>query len=262
MTMQLVERRIEAKETGMPTSGLFLLVGEVKCGKTTLGADFPDSYVLELEKKRGDRIRNARIHDIVTLEEFQEALPMVLEADDIKTLVIDSVDQLAKWISDDIAKDAGVEFIGKPKAGVDSRALWGEFEQRVRGLVDYLKESNKLVIMIAHRRAAKTDDEGVIIKPAGINVSGKGGDYIAQQAEMVGYMGVRVLAGVAQHYLTFKSESSRAIWRSGIDELHEKEVVIRKEAPYKSFASLFEKSAPKPPVKLVDKTPAKAGKKK
>lgn len=262
--MQLVERRTEPKETGMPTSGLFLLVGDIKSGKTTLGASFPDSYVLELEKKRGDRIRNARIHDISTLEEFQEALPLVLEAsnDDIKTLVIDSVDQLAKWIQDDIAKDAGVEFIGKPKQGVDSRALWGEFSQRVHGLVDYLKESNKLVIIIAHRRPADKDSEGVITKPAGINVSGKGGDYIAQQAEMIGFMGVRVIGGVAQHYLSFKSESARAIWRSGIDELHEKEVVIRKEDPFGSFAALFSKAEKKAPVKLVEKTPAKAGGKK
>lgn len=251
--MQLVELRKEAKEVGMPTSGTFLLVGDIKAGKTTLGASFPDSYVLELEKKRGDRIKNARIHDIDNLADFGDALELAMAAPDIKVIVIDSVDQLAKWFQAEIAKDNGVEFFGKPVKGVDSHALWGEFNTRVHGMTDYLNESDKLIIMIAHRRTAKIDSDGKVIKPAGINVAGQGGDYIAQQAKIVGFMGVRVVAGKAQHYLTFKGESDRAIWRSGIDELNDKEVVIRKEDPYGSFAALFAPVASKAPVKLAPK---------
>src|SRR5438034_203046 len=47
--MELVESRAKLKE-GMPTEGLFVLVGLPKSAKTTLAASFPGSYVLELEK--------------------------------------------------------------------------------------------------------------------------------------------------------------------------------------------------------------------
>lgn len=257
--MELVQERTGPKVTGIPSSGLITLVGDTKCGKTTFGASFPGSYVLELEKKRADRIPFGRIHEIDNLADFGEALELAIASDEIKTIVIDSVDQLAKWFASDIAQDAGVEFIGKPKAGVDSRALWGEFGVRVHGLVDYLKGSNKLVMMIAHRRVAKEDSEGKVIKPAGINVSGAGGDYIAQQSEIIGYMDVRIIGGQSLHFLTFKGESARTIWRSGIEELHDKEIVIKKSDPYGSFAALFEKAPTKAPVKLV---PAKTAAKK
>lgn len=255
--MELVQERTGPKVTGIPTSGLLTLVGDTKCGKTTFGASFPGSYVLELEKKRADRIPFGRIHEIDNLADFGEALELAIAADDIGTIVIDSVDQLAKWIATDIAQDAGVEFIGKPKPGVDSRTLWGEFSVRVHGLVDYLKGSEKLIIFIAHRRVAKEDAEGKVIKPAGINVSGAGGDYIAQQSEIIGYMDVRVIGGQSLHFLTFKGESSRTIWRSGIEELHDKEIIVKKSDPYGSFAALFEKAPAKAPVKLVEKTAKK-----
>lgn len=259
----LVGYRDKAKAVGIPTSGLFLLTGDTKVGKTTFGASFPGSYVLELEKKRGDRIKFGRIDDTITdLEAFGEILQLAIDDETIKTIVIDSVDQLAKWIAADIAKDAGIEFLGKVQKGVDNRALWGEFAQRVFGLVEYLKDSGKLIIIVAHRRVAEVDSEGKITKPAGINVSGKGGDFIAQQAEMVGYMGVRVLGGKTQHYLTFKGESDRAIWRSGIDELRDKEIIIPESDPYGAFAALFGEKTPARPAATLKPAPTKAPAKK
>lgn len=259
---ELVALRKEPKVTGMPTSGLMTLVGDTKSGKTTLAASFPDSYVIELEKRRGDRIRNARIDEVNNLKDFGDVLELALEAEDIRTLVIDSVDQIGKWIADDIATEAGVEFIGKPKHGVDSRALWGEYAVRIQGLVNYLKDSNKLVIFIAHRRPADTDSEGRITKPAGINISGKGGDYIAQQSEIIGFMDVRVIGGQSVHFLSFKGESQRAIWRSGVDELHDKEIIIKKSDPYGSFAEAFNKPAAKAPPTLKPAPAKTAGRKR
>lgn len=271
----LVGFRDKAKVTGIPTSGLFLLTGDTKVGKTTFAASFPGSYVLELEKKRGDRIKFGRIDDSIkdvldeqgnvttpALKIFGEVLNLAIEDESVKTIVIDSVDELAKWIQADIAKDAGVEFLGKVQKGIDNRALWGEYAQRVYGLVNYLKDSGKLIILIAHRRVAEVDSEGKITKPAGINVSGKGGDFIAQQAEMVGYMGVRVLGGKTQHYLTFKGESDRAIWRSGIDELRDKEIIIPESDPYGAFAALFGEKTPARPAATLKPAPSKATGKK
>lgn len=277
MTMTLVPPRNEPRETGIPVSGIILEVGDTKSGKTWLAASFPDSYTIELEHRRGNRIPFGRIDDLPEryyqlvaklrkeetpeeeipdrdewlLEAFGDMLEQAIADDSIKTIVLDSVDELQKLIATDIARNAGVEFIQKPKAGVDSRALWGEYQQRIQGLTDHLKECGKLVIIIAHRRPAETDSEGKITKPAGINVSGKGGDYLAKHAEIIGFMDVRNVGGVSKHFLTFKGESNRAIWRSGVEELQDKEILISKSDPYGSFAAAFGKKVDTPKPTLV-----------
>lgn len=242
---ELVKARTEAKVTGLPTSGIMLVVGHPKSGKTWFAASAPNSIVVELEHGGGDRVPWGRIQEVVETEgsplidQFSDVMNSVMSEPSIDKVVIDSVDQLAKIYQDDIARLAGVEYIGKPKQGVDSRALWGEFAQRVHKLTDDLKSSGKLVILIAHCKPPEKDDQGRVITPAGINVSGKGGAYIAAQAEMIGFVGVRVVAGKAQHYITFKSASDLAIWRSRVDELHEKEIVLDKRDPWGSFAAAF-----------------------
>ena len=276
----LVAARTAPKVTGVPTSGLFLLVGDTKSGKTTLAASFPASYVIEFEHKRGDRLAFGRIDDLVErynelvenmpeserpnregwlLDTFGEVLMAAIEDPTVKTIVIDSVDELQKLIGSSIAQEAGVEFIGQPKKDVDSRALWGEYLQRISGMADMLKECGKLVIIVAHRRPAELDKDGHVTKPAGINVSGKGGDYLAKHAEIIGFMDVRNMGGVSKFYLTFKGESQRAIWRSGVEELQDKEIVISKADPHGSFAAAFNKKAEAPAPKLVPaKTPARS----
>ena len=249
--MELAPFRKEPKVTGIPTEGLFLLIGDTKCGKTTFAASFPDSIVIEMEKGRADRLANARVQEVNSLEEFGEVLEEIMQHDEIKTVVIDSIDTLAQWVNEDIAKAAGIPFLGKVQKGVDNMSLWGDFGVNVRAMTDFWKSSGKLFIVIAHRRIAQIDREGVVTKPAGINVSGQGGNYVPAQAEMVGFMGVRVLGGKTQHYLTFKGESDRAIWRSGIKELHDKEIIITEQDPYGCFAAVFnKKDAPRPAVVL------------
>lgn len=260
--MELVAPRTEAKVTGMPTSGIFLLVGHPKSGKSWLAASAPNSYLISLEKNNADRIPWGRIQDVGSLDEFNEVMGLVMEDGSIKTVIIDTVDQLGKLYQEDIAKDAGVEFIGKPKQGVDSRSLWGEFAMRVQALTDALKESGKLIILVAHCKAPEKDSEGRIVTPAGINISGKGGAYIASHAESIGYVGVRVVAGKAQHYITFKAPSDLAMWRGRVDEWHDKEFAIKKDDPWGSLTAPFKngKAKAKPPVKLTEKK--KGGKKK
>ncbi len=259
--MELVGLRKEPKVTGMPTSGLLTLIGDTKSGKTTLAASFPGSYLIEMEKGRADRIKNARIHEIDNLQDMGEVVQLAIAAPDVKVIILDSVDQIAKWMADEIAKENGMEFIRAEKGKPDPRTLWGEFGVRVRGLVDYLKASDKLIIFVAHRRVAKLDDTGRVTTPAGINVSGQGGDYIAQQSEMIGFLDVREIGGKSTHFLSFRGESQRAIWRSGIEELHDKEIIIRKSDPYGSFAEAFKAPETKPAPALTP-APAKAKGKK
>ncbi len=251
---QLPAMRTAPKVTGMPTEGLMLVVGHPKSGKTWFAADSPDSLVIELEKNGADRVPWGRIKEVncisqdikgnkKCLEDFEDAMNMAMESDEIKTVVIDSVDQLARLHIVDLELDQ------KPRQGFDSRQAWGEFSTRIHTLTDAMKSCGKLVILIAHCKPPEKDDQGRVITPAGINVSGKGASYICAQAEMIGFVGVRVVANKAQHYITFKSASDLAIWRSRVDELHEKEIVLSKEGPWASFAASFGPTEQKVPVK-------------
>ena len=281
MTTTLVAARTAPKVTGLPKSGLILLVGDTKSGKTTLAASFPKRYVLELEHKRVDRIAFGRIDDLIerynehcaglapgepkpireewVLNMFGELLQLAIEDETVETIVIDSVDEYARLISSSIAREAGVEFLGEAKKDVDSRALWGEYFERISGSADFLKECGKLVVLVAHRREAKLDKDGHITKPAGINVSGQGGDYLAKHAEIIGFMDVRSVGGKASHFLTFKGESQRAIWRSGVEELQDKEILIKKEDPFGCLLAAFGKKAETPKPQLA---PARSNGKK
>lgn len=241
--MELVQRREEPKTTGMPTSGLMLLVGHPKSGKTTFAVSFPHNYVLELEHGGADRL-TGRIHEIKNLDEFSEILPQVIDDKEIKTLVIDSVDELAEWIEKDVEKT-------KPR-DKDGWAFWGEFKDRIEGMTQYFKESGKLVILVAHCKPPEKDGQGRVITPAGINVSGKGGAYIAAQAEMIGYVSRKAVGGKGVHFLSFRSESDLAIWGTRVEELADQEIMLSKADPYGSFAALFERKeeARKPVEKI------------
>ena len=242
--MKLAEARTSPKVSGMPTSGIMLVVGHPKSGKTWFASSAPDSILIELERNGADRVPYGRVQEVDNdgadpLGELEQVMEAVMADESIKVATIDSIDQWATMLQDDIAKRAGLEHMQQTKTGIDNRSLWGEFGHRVRTITDVLKASGKLVLLIAHCRPPEKDDQGRVITPAGINVSGKGGAYIAAQAEMIGFVGVRVVAGRAQHYITFRSPSDLAIWRSRVDELHEKEIILAKENPWGSFAAAF-----------------------
>jgi hypothetical protein len=192
------------------------------------------------------------------LDTFGEVLMQAVDDPTVETIVIDSIDELQRLINVDVARGADLEYIGELKDGKEKdggSGLWGEYFQRISGMADMLKECGKLVIIVAHRREAKLDKNQRIVKPAGINVSGQGGDYLAKHAEIIGFMDVRKVGEVSKYFLTFRGESQRAIWRSGVEELQDKEILIDKASPYGSFAAAFNKKAVAPAPKLV---PAKS----
>lgn len=244
--MELAKERKGPIVTGIPKRGLLTFLGETKVGKSHFGASFPKSIVGSMEKGRTDRISYGRIHDISSLDEYSEFIELVMADDSIETVVLDTIDSLQDWLQEDCG-------LKKPiTAGVDRRAQWGDYTGRIKAMTDYFKESDKLVVILGHKRAAVLDSDARVTKPAGLNVSGKGGDYILQQSEAVGELGTRVLAGVPQYYLSFKGTSDSGSFRSGIEELVGKEVILPKSNPYSAFASLFNKKEAAP-IQLKEK---------
>lgn len=234
---KLVATRRRTK-TGIPTEGLLVFIGYPKAGKSTLAAAFPDSYVLELERGGGDRI-DGRIHDIQTLEEFRGAIAAAIEDQSIRTIVIDTVDEWGEWTETDIAHSFGLSNILERKAGVDGFELWGEYGRRVKALVDFMKASGKLFLVLAHCKDPKMDDTGKLITPAGMNLRGKGGNYIASHADAIGNVFKRQVGDRTRHYLTFQG-GPLGHWGSRIEELNDKTIELNPKNPYASFAAAFE----------------------
>lgn len=234
--MELVKPR-NAIKTGIPKDGIMILVGLPKSGKTTLASSWPDSYVLELEPGGGDRI-SGRFHDIKNLDEFRDVLKLVVVEPSIKTIVIDSIDVLSDWLEDEIAKAAGLTSITERKAGVDGWAIWSELRKRIESLINYLKSSKKLVIIIAHTKDPKLDPNGSVIIPAGINVTGKGASVIAANADAIGNCFKRQVGSTTKYFLSFQG-GSLGIWGSRIPELEDKVIELPRENPYSAFESIF-----------------------
>lgn len=234
--MTLVEPR-KAPKVGMPDSGLAIFVGYPKSGKTTLAASFPESYVLELEPGGGDRV-SGRIHDIGSLAEFRKVLPLAVKEPKIKTIVIDTVDVLSDWFEREIAEEKGLEAITDRKEGVNGFELWGTFKKRVEKLATYLKQCGKLVILVAHTREPKTDENGNVITPAGINVPGKAGGFLAAQADMIGFCQKKELGSGLIYSISFKG-GPLGQWGSRISEVNGRTITLKGSNPYGDFAAAF-----------------------
>lgn len=230
------------RKTGLPTDGILILVGQPKSGKTTFAASFPDSYVLELEPGGADRI-SGRIHDILNFNDFRDVLKSLVNEPSIKTIVIDSLDVLSDWIEDEIAKARGLDSITERKQGVDGFEMWGEYRKRIEALIAFLKASKKLVILIAHCREPKLDSNGNLVSPAGINMPGKSGSFIAAQADMIGYVYKKPSGNGTAYFVTFQG-GPLGMWGSRVDELNDKTLQLPHHNPYSAFESVFKTNLP------------------
>jgi len=252
-TGPLVPPRPKVK-TGQPTEGLMVLVGQPKSGKTSLAASFPDSYVLELEPGGGDRVAG-RIHDIDNIHKFREVLKAAAAEPAVKTIVVDSVDVLSDWLEDEIAKSRGLDTMSQRKQGVDGFEMWGEYRQKIEGLVGYLKASKKLIILIAHCKEPKLDSGGNLVSPAGINMPGKAGAFLAAQADMIGFTFKKPLGSGTAYFVTFAG-GPLGMWGSRVDELNDKVLQLPHENPYSAFAAVFSSGKKAQEQKKPGKEPA------
>lgn len=266
MTATLVAPRDGRKTEGMPTKGLWLAVGHPKSSKTSTFARFPGAYVLELEKNGADYVdgKGLRIHEIedtvdpetgvvtkTALDTFGDVLELALNDDSISKIVIDTGDQLSLWIANDLLRNMGKD-PASTKPDEKNFAFWDALKGRIAALVDYLKQSDKLIIVICHCRPPKTDEKGQIIQPAGVNIQGAGAAYLASHAEAICYISKRIVSGKPLAYASFNSPSDLAIWGSRVPELDGKEFVVPREDPYSAFAANFVSKAKPEAARLVN----------
>ncbi len=238
MTELIAARK--APKQGMPTEGLGIFVGYPKGGKTSLAASFPGEYVLMLEKNGGDRI-DGRIHDIPDLKTLREILPKLMKEESVKTIAIDSVDVLSDWLECEIAAEHGLEAITDRKEGVNGFELWGTLKTRITNMTSYLKNCGKLVLLVAHTKDAKQDENGKVISPAGINVPGKSGAFIAASADFIGFCSKNELSSGIVYTVSFKG-GPLGQWGSRVNELNGRTFALPYGGQYETLMKAFAKN--------------------
>lgn len=275
----------ESREKGWPTSGVGVLMGPPKQGKTTLAADMPGAYVLELDTNDAEHVAG-RIHNLAdTLDEhgdiavvpggdpakpvymtklwhFRQALRAAKDAPDVKTIVIDTLDALAALFMEEIAAKNGVASMMSREKGVNTRDMWGELASRFEGLVEYLNQCGKLAVFVSHLKSPEKDDEGKVIAPAKLNISGKSAEYIAGRAKFLGNCYKAEVGGELRYYVSFKG-GPLANLGSRVKELNNRTIELPEDKPFSAIEAVFKakKAEAKEPAKPAEKAPAAAGKK-
>jgi hypothetical protein len=229
----------DKKEKGMPTTGIVLLVGLPKSGKTTLGMDFPKSYGAELDRGDADHVAG-RIQDVddvvdeagavvkTKLNVFREILKTAATDPSVKTIVIDTIDTLSSW------------FIQEIKGDSDAMRLqdWGDLKERFENLIKFLQGCGKLVVFCSHFKPAEKDVDGVVIAPAKLAVSGSSAEYIAGRAKLIGYCYKKEIGTEQGYYVTFRG-GPFAIWGSRVAELNDKTLKLPAENPFSAIEDVF-----------------------
>lgn len=257
-TFKLAPPRSRPK-TGMPTDGLGILSGLPKGGKTTLAASIPGCVLLELERGGADRI-DGWVQEIPDLATLRIAMQAAVDDPAVKAIAIDSIDVFNDWSEAEVCATFGLETMSERKEGVNGFDVWKALRARYEGLVNYLKASGKLAVLVAHSKEPKIDGDGKVVIPAGITIPGKLGGYLAAEADFIGNVFKKQLGSNTVHYLSFQG-GPLGTWGSRIPELEDKIIALPKTNQWSAVEAIFAApAAPKAAEPKDDKKEPVAGK--
>lgn len=118
-----------------PDTAKVLLYGPPKIGKTTLAATVDPEHTLLLATEAGYGALEAFVQPITSWNQFRQVGPALLENEhQFKTLVIDTVDELYKFCTEQVMLDLGVKHPADLEYGRGWGAVSDEFRLRVGAL--------------------------------------------------------------------------------------------------------------------------------
>jgi len=191
MALKLPETEQVPVLEGMPSDLSMIVFGPPKVGKTTFGASFPKSVLLECEQGGAQYVKG-RVMEINSLEELREAYDLIkANPGYCETVIIDTLDRVVQWIEADICKSMGIQSIGESKKGEKYGAQWGLYAERVLGLLAGWKLLGKRVVFLAHTKKAEMDGNGLVINPKTINLYGQTAGRVIAIVDNVGHLYTR-----------------------------------------------------------------------
>ena len=172
-----------------------VLQGSPGSGKTTLAAQFPGAYFLDIDHNLGGALRFLKEkklalpvgYDFVDTDTAGKLIPvrdryqrmnMLLQEAQlnpaIQTIVIDSATNLADILIEETLRLQGKTKISDYK---DGRQFWGFFAQYSKQLMSIFTQMRKNLVLIAHEKLEKNED-GAVVYPVKVNWPGQVGAVI------------------------------------------------------------------------------------
>lgn len=166
---------------------VMILYGRGGVGKTTFAATAPRPLLIDFEngtKYLGERGLNCdviRMANWFTREDLMQLKGLLPQYD---TIILDPIGEAMEKLMSSAALD-GKKF--RQNDGSLSMAGWGEAKRQMKGLVKWLRDSGKNVILVAHVAEGKEGDQ----TSYRIQIATKLSDELPTMVDIISYMGVR-----------------------------------------------------------------------
>lgn len=166
---------------------VMILYGRGGVGKTTFAASAPKPLLIDFENgskflgERGLDCDVVRLQDWFTHDDLVQLKGLL---PNYETIILDPIGEAMEKLVSSHALD-GKKF--RQNDGSLSMAGWGEAKKQMKGLVKWLRDSGKNVILIAHVAEGKDDDKTTYR----IQIATKLSDELPTMVDIISYMGIR-----------------------------------------------------------------------
>lgn len=236
--LKLPEKEYLPELTGIPDQFTLLLFGPPKVGKTTFGAGFPKSILLECEEDGAKYVKCLKA-DVKTYDELRAYFGLLKGNDRFDTVVIDSLDKVAEWIEKDICAELGLSTIMDTKKGERFGSQWSMYVDKVLTFIQGWKALGKKLVLLAHTKKAELSD-GNVINPKTINLYGQAANRVMAVVENIGFLYADQQAdGTVKRFLSFRP-GVYVEAGSRHPSLTDKVIELPRENSYKVFWALFQ----------------------
>ena len=170
--------KLEIVERVDKLSGLVLIYGQPKIGKTTLASSLVE---VTIDCENGLRHMSGRPRYLVkNIGELREAI-VEAHKSGFRSISIDTIDMVSKWFEDEACKEMGIKELGEGSYGAD----WALARRKTLAFATKMSEMFDLVILVGHQRLATTDAESFSARH--IDLPGKLSRMLAAQMDAIGF---------------------------------------------------------------------------
>lgn len=259
-----------AVKKGIPSDGYWVIAGLAKGGKTDFMASIPGALIIETEEGGADRV-SGWIQDVGgDMAAFREALTFGFTDPSVKIIVIDTLDVVLKNMARESANKFGLESISEKREGVNTFAVWDDLFLKVERMTDKFRNCGKLVLLAAHFKEPKLDNEGKLVITQSIDApSSKVSSHLCAHADVIGVCAKKRIGDKSRYEIRFHGDGVVGAYGSRIPELEDKTIVLAKGQQWAAIMAAFEAApakatvpaAPQTNGKTAAATVAKGGKK-
>lgn len=215
----------KAPRKGIPKDGLVVFVGLPKSGKNSIALSIPKCFLIETEKKGSDHL-DGWTQDVNNLKEFRGYFNAALKDPSCHAIAISTIDKLGKWWEKYICEKYGIDSMSTKIEGVNQ---WQDFRAIVDGFIETSKSCGKLIVLLAHYKEPKLDNDGKLVIAQNVDLPGKNGRAICAEAELIGACSKAKVGNKMQFKVSFVGGGEVGAYGGRVKELEGKEIILPAE---------------------------------